>query len=332
MLRVNKTTRSRRQLRKKQTGHLGQQQGGFTTGRAWMTNSSFKHMRNTKQNVHHKQQKQNKQKQIPKFKKVTPTNKLRFQLWNNQQYTWHTKLLQQKPILLKKRDIINWQHFRTQKLNFSQLYLWNATSTEWVPLWSLESGFLLINSNFIRFTDVSLNQFTNTQWIKLNSVEPKYVKQLLAISNITMEQFADVAILPKKQNISSFQTIAGSPFLAKNPRPQSGPPIYRPDMRYWNSFCIFNKHDQRFCYDFIHYFHILYHQSSDGVGRSKVVNFKQAAIHKKTSSPFTPPNQRSELSSEIAIFCGYFPFFLKFADILRNMAKKGQSCFGLLQT
>ena len=66
-----------------------------------------------------------------KFKKVTPKNIFRFQLWNHQQHIWNTKLLQRQPILLKERDIINWQHFRTQKLNFGQLYLWHATLTEW---------------------------------------------------------------------------------------------------------------------------------------------------------------------------------------------------------
>ena len=38
-------------------------------------------------------------------------------------------------------------------------------------------------------------------------------------------------------------------------------------------------------------------------------DFMFSKKHKKTSSPFTPPNQRSELNPEIALFFGELPFF-----------------------
>ena len=247
-----------------------------------MTNRSYVKFQNSKSNSNSKSNPNPK----PKFKKVTPKNIVRFQLWNTQKFTWDQKLLRQQPTLLKEREVIHWQNFRTQKLHFGQLYLWHATATEWVPLWSLESGFFLINSNFIRYSDVSLEQFTNTKWIELNAIDVKYIKQLLAIFNITMDTFADIPVLNKRQTKTNSQTIAGSPFWISNPRPQLGPPIYREDIRRWQDYCIFNKHDQRFMYDFVKYYHITYLKSNSGIGRVNVTGFNQAAQQAKNDNAY----------------------------------------------
>ena len=52
-------------------------------------------------------------------------------------------------IVLSADDIKNRRTFKVQKLQPNKLYLWHATQFEWVPLWTMKSGFLLINLNFI---------------------------------------------------------------------------------------------------------------------------------------------------------------------------------------
>ena len=59
-----------------------------------------------------------------KYKMVSPTKIAKFQLWNNQTNTWNERVLKKVTIILTEQDLINWQHFRTQKLKFNQLYLW----------------------------------------------------------------------------------------------------------------------------------------------------------------------------------------------------------------
>ena len=146
------------------------------------------------------------------YKTVSPTKIAKFQLWNNQTNTWNERVLKKIPIILTERDLINWQHFRTQKLNFNKLYLWYATPTDWIPLWALESGFLLLNTNFIRYTDASINQFTTSKWIKLNSLSTKCISQLLTVFNQTLESFAGIANSTKQNKRSPSQSIADTPY------------------------------------------------------------------------------------------------------------------------
>ena len=91
-----------------------QRKSGFTSAKTWMDNRSYMKFQSTKSNPNSNTKANTK----PKFKKVTPTNISRFQIWNSQQFTWNQKLLRQPPTLLKERDIIHWQNFRTQKLTF----------------------------------------------------------------------------------------------------------------------------------------------------------------------------------------------------------------------
>ena len=156
---------------------------GFQPASAWMSTASYLRQ----------------QTRQPKFKKVSPTKISKFQLWNNQSHTWNNRVLKKTPTILTERDIINWQYFKTQKLKFNHLYLWYATPTEWIPLWALESGFLLIDTNFIRYSDVSINQFTTTKWIKLNSLPTKCISQLLGVFNQSLESFAGIAISTKNK-------------------------------------------------------------------------------------------------------------------------------------
>ena len=235
---------------------------GFQPASAWMTTLSYLRQQRPRQH---------------KYKKISPTKIAKFQLWNNQTNTWNNRVLKKPPIILTERDIINWQHFQTQKLQFNQLYPWYATPTEWIPMWALESGFLLLNTNFIRYIDVSINQLTTSKWVKLNSLPTKSISQLLSVFNETLESFAGIAASTKQNKKSLNQSIAGTPYFNQNPKQQLGPPIFRPDLRRWSNYCMFNKHDQRFCYDFIKYFHVTYHQSDQGIGKLMVTNLKQAA-------------------------------------------------------
>ena len=244
---------------------------GFQPASAWMTTSSYLRQQARKK---------------PKFTKVSPTKISIFQLWNNKTNTWNPRITKTIPIILTERDLINWQHFKTQKIQFNQLYLWYATPTQWIPLWALESGFLLLNANVIRYTDVSIEQFTTTKWINLNSTSSKCISQLLGAFNQTLESFAGIANSTKKQKQSPTQSIAGTAYWNNNPKQQLGPPIFRPDLRRWSNYCIYNKHDQRFCYDFVKYFHTTYHQSTQGIGHLMVTNFKQATTKAKIGNGY----------------------------------------------
>ena len=239
---------------------------------AWMTSSSYLHQQHTKKKK--------------KYTKVSPTKIAKFQIWNAQNGTWNSRVTKKLPTILTEKDIINWQHFKTQKLHFNQLYLWYATPTEWIPLWALESGFLLINNNFIRYADISLNQLTTTKWIKLNAISPKCIAQLLGVFNQTVESFSGVAISTKKNRKNNFQTITGTSYFNPNPFKQLGPSVYRPDLRFWENYCIFNKHDQRFHYEFLKFFHMTYHQSDQAIGLLMVKNFQQAAIDAKIGNSY----------------------------------------------
>ena len=77
------------------------------------------------------------------FKKVDPKNVKKFQIWQPQAKKWNNRITN-VPIMINEKDLIQWQHFKTQKLKLNQLYLWRASYDEWIPLWTMETGFLLI--------------------------------------------------------------------------------------------------------------------------------------------------------------------------------------------
>ena len=106
------------------------------------------------------------------FRPVNPGRIHRFNLWNNQNNDWSTRI-QSAPILLTPQNINRWTIFRTQTLEQNRLYLWHATPNEWVPLWSLQNGFLLKNMSFIGYDQISYEQLTRTKWIQINSVSKK---------------------------------------------------------------------------------------------------------------------------------------------------------------
>ena len=61
--------------------------------------------------------------------------------------------------MINETDLIQWQQFKVQKLKINQLYLWRASFDEWIALWAMDEGFLLLNYEFIRYNDVSIEQF-----------------------------------------------------------------------------------------------------------------------------------------------------------------------------
>ena len=81
-------------------GLISMAQKSFQRASAWNTNQSYL------QRSHPQRQ------QTPhRFKKVTPKNRVRFQLWSEQQQQW-SKRINSPPKILSERDITNWQHFK----------------------------------------------------------------------------------------------------------------------------------------------------------------------------------------------------------------------------
>ena len=151
-------------------------QRSFQRASAWNTTTSYLHRSHPQQQTH-------------KFKQVFPKNRMKFQLWIAQQQKWNNRI-NIAPKILTEKDILNWHHFRTQKLKYNQLYLWHPAPNEWVPMWSLEKGSLLLHANFIRYEDISYEQLTRTKWIHLNCVNQDKILQLLGTFNMTIESFS----------------------------------------------------------------------------------------------------------------------------------------------
>ena len=73
-------------------------------------------------------------------------NRSRFQIFNSTTNTWAVQI-DKAPILLIEQDIKKWRSFKVSNLKNNQLYLWHATKFDWVPLWTCENEFLLLNIN-----------------------------------------------------------------------------------------------------------------------------------------------------------------------------------------
>ena len=86
-----------------------------------------------------------------------------FQLYNENQQTWANQI-DTSPIVLSAQDIQKWLVFRTNTLQQHKLYLWHATQFDWIPLWSMENGFLLTGMDRLPYDNVSYNQLTKSKW------------------------------------------------------------------------------------------------------------------------------------------------------------------------
>ena len=60
-----------------------------------------------------------------------------------------------------------------------QIYLWHATKFDWIPLWSTEKGFLLMNLDILKYDYVNYDKFTNANWIKTHSVKTRIDKNII---------------------------------------------------------------------------------------------------------------------------------------------------------
>ena len=242
-------------------------QRSFQRASAWNTNQSYLHRSHPQQ--------QQQQPQTHKFKKVSPKNKIKFQLWSEHQQQWSNRITS-PPKILTERDISSWQHFRTQRLQYSQLYLWHPTPNEWVPMWALDGGFLLLHTNFIRYSEISYDQITRTKWVHLNCVDQDKIQQLLGKFNMTIESYAGKAQSAQRQPRPIAQTVTGTPYYTDDPQYHLPPKMYQSDIRSWSLYSAYNKHCHRFNYEFIKYYHLTYHQRNLN-GNLNVLNFKEAA-------------------------------------------------------
>ena len=78
-------------------------------------------------------------------------------------------------------------------------------------MWSTDTGFLLVNYNFIRYSDISFDQLTRPKWIKLNCVSIDAIKQLMAKFNKDSSVFS-TNVPQYKQKQQQNQTITGTPY------------------------------------------------------------------------------------------------------------------------
>ena len=220
---------------------------------------------------------QPEQQPTRKFKTVKPSLIKKFQLWIENKREWNSRITS-KPILLFDKDIIQWHHFKAQRLKQNQLYLWRSSFNEWVPLWSLERGFLLKDMNFIRYSDVTHEQFLREKWTRINSVSTQQIAQLLGRFNESLEKFAGSTNSFKQSTSKNrTQTITGSPYYCSDFGIYPTIPIFNEESRGWSKYCIYSKMDHRYHYEFIKYYHTTYHQSTQAMGNMMVHGFSTAA-------------------------------------------------------
>ena len=182
-----------------------------------------------------------------------------FQLYDPNTQAWSPNI-KKPPLILYPDDINNWSVFQTQKLIYNQLYLWHPSSDEWVPLYSMEKGFLLLNSQFISYSSVSFDQFTRQRWTDLNSLHKQKIRKLLQYFRMQYSEFASCGIpFTKAPSIT-----IGTPFN-NNGRRRNAPRVslYRVGSQAWSSYEWFNPHVKQFSYEFINHYGGIYHQNSN---------------------------------------------------------------------
>ena len=116
----------------------------------------------------------------------------------------------------------------------------------------METGFLMLNYKFIRYSDISYEQLTRVKWIQLNSIPTAPIQQLMARFN------KDLSVVTSNipninQKRAQNQTIAGTPYYNQNPSITDSIVLYQHESRGWSKYCIFSKHDQRFNYEYLKY-------------------------------------------------------------------------------
>ena len=162
-----------------------------------------------------------------------------FQLYNENQQTWANQI-DTSPIVLSAQDIQKWLAFRTNTLQQHKLYLWHATQFDWIPLWSMENGFLLTGMDRLPYDNVSYNQLTKSKWIKQNSVTNEAIQKLLKKFNINVNINEMTPILNQQQQNGTTPTTGRTYYvnhLESNPK---GNWIFNPLKRDWTDYKMYN--------------------------------------------------------------------------------------------
>ena len=214
--------------------------------------------------------------QQPTFRFI---NNNRFQLYNQGQRKWANQI-DKPPILLTEQELKNWLSFKVNKLKENQLYLWHATQFDWVPLWSCDKGFLLINLNIIKFDKVNFLQFTKAAWIKENAVALDAVKILLKQFHIPMHIAENMQPIITS-NIQNEQVAAtGQPyFYTQNITNYNKIRINNENRYGWGTNRWFDIRDDRYNYQFLKEFKQTFHFSNNPTNASQVKNFRAALQH-----------------------------------------------------
>ena len=206
--------------------------------------------------------------------KFKPTSKKRFVLYNTQQMHWNSKI-DKIPIILATQDIEKWYTFRAQHLKPNQLYLWHVTQFDWVPLYSLPTGFLLNNLAFISYEHVNYDKLTNAKWVRQNSLNPIAIQQLLQKFNIPSNHITQMVPIINPQNGN--KPARGQPYylteLNSHPRRIS---FYYAHFNDWGTKKFFNQLDFRCSYEFVKNYQYSIHQNDNPKDKSQARNIAEA--------------------------------------------------------
>ena len=134
----------------------------------------------------------------------------KFHLFDFYNHIWNPKITN-PPILLTHAQVLNWKNFRYKDLVYDQLYLWQANEFDWVPLYTTNAGFLMIEKHFMRYDDVSYDQLCNQSWTWQNKISNDRLKIILQKFNISFSSIDKVG-LPTRKDISDNPFVNGQHF------------------------------------------------------------------------------------------------------------------------
>ena len=112
------------------------------------------------------------------------------------------------------QDIQNWLTFRTNNLQKQRLYLWHATKFDWIPLWSAQKGFQLLEQDHLPYDQVSYNQLTKSQWIQQNSLPTEAIQKLINKFNMNIDARKCTPVLNQQQQNGSVPATGQPYYLA----------------------------------------------------------------------------------------------------------------------
>ena len=186
------------------------------------------------------------------------------------------KSFDNEPILLTDNDVNNFGIYHAKQMFYYRLYLHKVSSLAWVPLFSIDAGFLLKNGKVISYGNVNSSSLGSQRKSEINTMTYSETKQLLLKFNTNVDDLENGFSI-HKPNKQQRVLVLGKPFM--NTAVQShNIRTYKTGHTMPNNFCCYNSKTNQFKYKFLITFAIVYHCTTMCSGYDMVTTFNQAAV------------------------------------------------------